>query len=266
MQKYTKSREEWIGQRFFNQVVIDKLGEKDYEHATGPKDHKYHYVSINDVLLVRCDCGREREATAKSLLRNKPSGCRFCAKKRVDSPIGEQSGSLVVEECIHKRTDKGRSVIWFLCRCITCNGKHQSKADVFRQGESSCPNCRLSGRFVASQIKNRTMGKYYSSIINGCKKRKLEEYLSVDFLEKLLEKQNFMCSLSGVAISVFDGSASLDRIDNQQGYLPDNVQWVHRCVNFMKSDLLESDFIKFCSSISCHMKTGHSLSSVSEQP
>jgi hypothetical protein len=74
------------------------------------------------------------------------------------------------------------------------------------------------------------------------------------------------CSLSGVKISVADGTASLDRIDNRYGYLQTNVQWVHRYVNFMKVDLPESEFVRFCSSISDHMRIGHQISSELEQP
>jgi hypothetical protein len=106
----------------------------------------------------------------------------------------------------------------------------------------------------------------YSTIKRRAEIKHLPFDLTIDFLESLMDRQNNSCSLSGVNISVADGTASLDRIDNLHGYLQTNVQWVHRYINFMKVDLPESDFIRFCSSVSDHMQTGHQISSVSEQP
>lgn len=44
-------------------------------------------------------------------------------------------------------------------------------------------------------------------------------------------------------------TASLDRIDNTKGYTEDNVQWVHKIINKMKSDLTQEDFIMWCKRI-----------------
>ena len=42
------------------------------------------------------------------------------------------------------------------------------------------------------------------------------------------------------------GTASLDRIDSNKGYVTDNIQWVHKDINYMKSDLDEQQFIHYC--------------------
>ena len=47
-----------------------------------------------------------------------------------------------------------------------------------------------------------------------------------------------------------DQTASLDRIDNTKGYIIDNVQWVHKQVNFMKGTMKQTEFIEFCKLIS----------------
>jgi hypothetical protein len=44
-------------------------------------------------------------------------------------------------------------------------------------------------------------------------------------------------------------TASLDRINSKKGYTKDNVQWVHKWINFMKQDLDEEEFITFCEAI-----------------
>ena len=41
-------------------------------------------------------------------------------------------------------------------------------------------------------------------------------------------------------------TASLDRIDSKLGYTSNNIQWVHKDLNYMKSDLDQSVFIEWC--------------------
>lgn len=43
--------------------------------------------------------------------------------------------------------------------------------------------------------------------------------------------------------------ASLDRIDNTRGYEPDNIQFVHRDINKMKSDFTEGRFLELCGAV-----------------
>lgn len=43
-----------------------------------------------------------------------------------------------------------------------------------------------------------------------------------------------------------DGAASLDRIDSKKDYTIDNVQWVHKDLNYMKQDFTEEEFINYC--------------------
>lgn len=47
-------------------------------------------------------------------------------------------------------------------------------------------------------------------------------------------------------------TASLDRIDSGQGYTPDNVQWVHREINQMKSDRSAARFKDLCRAVAEH--------------
>jgi len=45
-------------------------------------------------------------------------------------------------------------------------------------------------------------------------------------------------------------TASLDRIDSSKGYVLDNVQWVHKRVNFLKRDYSEKELLFWCNAIS----------------
>ena len=62
-------------------------------------------------------------------------------------------------------------------------------------------------------------------------------------------KQNKKCALSGIDLifeanhGKIEGNISLDRIDSQKGYTINNVQWVHKDINFMKQDFAENYFL-----------------------
>jgi len=44
-------------------------------------------------------------------------------------------------------------------------------------------------------------------------------------------------------------SASLDRIDNDKGYTLDNVQWLHKDINWMKGRFDQQRFITLCRAV-----------------
>lgn len=116
-----------------------------------------------------------------------------------------------------------------------------------------------------------TIGEFHGSLYrvykHNAEKRGYEFKVSQDFLWKLFQKQNGLCKLSGLPLtlkSVFKtnpnskGShidrtrltASIDRIDSSKGYTEDNVQWIHKVINIMKGNLSDNDFIYFCKSVS----------------
>lgn len=71
----------------------------------------------------------------------------------------------------------------------------------------------------------------------------------------LFLQQNKKCALSGIDIQFAkktgkdwykNTTASLDRINSKLGYNLNNVQWVHKHVNFMKLQTPNDEFIKWC--------------------
>ena len=52
--------------------------------------------------------------------------------------------------------------------------------------------------------------------------------------------------------SIRDGTASLDRIDSSRGYVIDNIQWVHKDINWLKNDWSQKEFIELCSRVANH--------------
>lgn len=77
--------------------------------------------------------------------------------------------------------------------------------------------------------------------------------ISIEEGWKLFEKQNKLCAMSGVPITFRtqkadspNQSASLDRIDSSKGYIPGNVQWIHKTLNKLKLAMPNDEFISWC--------------------
>lgn len=90
----------------------------------------------------------------------------------------------------------------------------------------------------------------------GAETRGIEWAVEFDYLADLLTAQDFRCALSGIPIQAMDvcSNASLDRIDNTLGYVPDNVQWVLSEVNMMKQQYDQTRFIEICDAIANNQK------------
>lgn len=78
--------------------------------------------------------------------------------------------------------------------------------------------------------------------------------VDAEYLWGLFLKQERRCALSGIELTMqepgkYYGTASLDRIDSAEGYVPGNVQWVHATLNVMKNDLSQTDFVAWCKAV-----------------
>lgn len=87
----------------------------------------------------------------------------------------------------------------------------------------------------------------------------------VDFkyLWELFLLQNRKCALSGLDLTFhgnrksyggFERTASLDRIDSDQGYYKGNIQWVHKHVNIMKNKYSQEYFTMICKLVASTVK------------
>ena len=86
------------------------------------------------------------------------------------------------------------------------------------------------------------------------KRRGLIWNITIEQAWNKINGQSWRCALSNVAFTTAgsrdDCQASLDRIDSDKGYEPDNIQYVTLRVNYCKRELSESKFIELCKQIS----------------
>jgi hypothetical protein len=96
-------------------------------------------------------------------------------------------------------------------------------------------------------------------------KKTLPFEISYEYAMQKFKDQKGLCAVSGIPIEFALGrvahkhgetTASLDRIDSSKGYTKGNIQWVHKRVNSIKSDMTMPELISFCSAILEYNKNG----------
>jgi len=160
-----------------------------------------------------------------------------------------------------RKNSKLKRVFWE-CKC-SCGKTKFVDSNALSTGRTKSCGCLKSDK-MKKQFRTGTRnitGKYWGHVLRGAKSRDLEFSISIDYAQKLLELQEFKCSLSGkelimsiensfkLAGSDWINTGSLDRIDSSKGYIEGNVQWVHKLINKMKNDIPEEIFIDYCSLI-----------------
>ena len=77
--------------------------------------------------------------------------------------------------------------------------------------------------------------------------------LTIEQAWDLFLKQERKCALSGLTLTISSthhyNDASIDRIDSSKGYVLENVQWVHKHINFMKRTYSQDYFIEMCKKV-----------------
>lgn len=230
---------DYIGQRFGHGVVQDCIG---FREIGKKKIRKY------PVLLLICDCGQSYETTTQHLISGKTNSCGCLRRKDLS---GNRFGlTVAIKFAGYKSIGKKKTVDKPVWECLCdCGKTHLSLGESLSVGDVvSCGCHKIDFKNHSSQgSKTLSIKRYFQNLRFNAKKRNIDFDITVEQIEDLLEKQNFVCVLSGQPISlVLPTTASLDRINNDLGYHIDNIQWVHRRINYMKNTMSVADFQLWC--------------------
>lgn len=155
-----------------------------------------------------------------------------------------------LEDALHSR-DR----INFLCECgivrainpVHVKSKNTKSCGCLRKRRGPEASFWKGGRHISSRYFKHIKGH----AVRG--DRNLDWDLTIDYLDDLWESQEGRCAYTGIPLKLdhqvsdrTDQTASLDRINNDLGYVKGNVQFLHKIVNEMKWDLEEEVFISFC--------------------
>jgi len=152
-------------------------------------------------------------------------------------------------EIVTNQLTTKNKALYVKCICNSCNTEKEINAYRLLSGKTNkCSNCRVV-------IYKGILLSVFNKIKLNAQKRNIEFNITMEDIGDLFEKQNGKCALSGIKLKLKkttkdkNSTASLDRRDNNKGYLKDNIQWIYRPINFMKGTLDEGEFIFLCEKI-----------------
>ena len=174
---------------------------------------------------------------------------------------GKRFGRLTALQLAPKK-NSDHSNSW-LCRC-DCGKSHLTNTSALMSGRVRSCGCLQRDTVTANNGGKHPdwkgvgdiPGAFWYRIQNNAKKRGLAIEVNLQNIWDLFEKQNRQCALSGLPLKFGKRSgdalatASLDRIDSSQGYIPGNLQWVHKRLQQMKSDMSQQEFLMWCNTVS----------------
>lgn len=138
------------------------------------------------------------------------------------------------------------------CQC-DCGEKVKVYAsELIRGSRVSCPKCsgkRMGDLFWKGY--GEISGHFWSQVRANATLRGMTLDITIKQAWLKFITQNRRCAITGIKL-VFHRrdnthtTASLDRIDSSCGYFLSNVQWVHKVINRMKTDLTQDEFVVWC--------------------
>lgn len=179
--------------------------------------------------------------------------------------IGQKFNNLTVIKQIGINKNQ-RATIW-LCKCDCGNNINVITSKLKNNHTKSCGCLKIYSNHKKNTGHKNISGTFYGMLKKSARLRNLEFNLSKEQLQELLEKQNFKCAFTGLNITISDinprdksiywknTTASVDRIDSNKGYTIDNIQFVHKDINYLKKDFTDEEFINYCNLVSNYRKT-----------
>lgn len=162
--------------------------------------------------------------------------------------IGEKFGSLLVLSKIGQ--DKNKRNIW-LCKC-DCGKELQFSTDQLHVKKLlSCGCTKQYKNFVDFKELKRF---HWRRIVENAKVRNIPLQVTQEEAYTKIVQQGFKCALTNLPITFAliekeyragNYTASFDRIDNSGGYTIENIQWLHKEVNRLKSNFTEKELLNW---------------------
>lgn len=181
--------------------------------------------------------------------------------KRIDL-TGKKFGILTVVR-LFGSTQRGK-LLWE-AKCECGNIRHFQPDNLISGHSKSC-GCilRKIGHEHFNWCGHGEIGLFWwNSVVRRAADSNKKFDLDIKYGWDLFLFQNRKCKLSGSPIHFASSikaynrgetTASLDRIDSSIGYEEGNVQWVHKSINKMKSDLPQDVFIDMCIRVASFQK------------
>lgn len=182
--------------------------------------------------LCKCDCGNEVILSSRAFKNKgqKSCGCgQFSDTNRINL-TGQVFGDLtVIEECGRRHSE----ILW-RCKC-SCGNIYEVNGYNLRTGKSNNCGCKTNERISKKNTKhgatNTRLYSIYQNMITRCYNPNSESYSycggkGIKICDEWLNKDGFINFQNWSINNGYNDNLSIDRINNDKGYKPDNCRWV----------------------------------------
>jgi len=188
--------------------------------------------------------------------------------KKIDL-LKQKFGRLLVVE--RTSSSRGGSVLW---RCLCdCGNEHlASTRHLNREGRTGKNVVRSCGCLVTRTGKENPQwrgvgeisGKWWGRVLHSAKGNTMRRPIPIEITKEqaweLFLAQNGLCHFTGKELRISNNNiantASIDRINNELGYVVGNIRWVHKHINIMKNRYADSYFVDLCQAVTDHQVKG----------
>lgn len=187
----------------------------------------------------------------------------------METLCGKKFGKLLVEEYVGTKQYAHYVGHLYSCKCECGKTVIVQNRNLQQNHTKSCGCLRQVRGANRKDWKGCGLltGRLWSQIKSHARKRNLIVQISIEDAWEQFEKQKGLCALTKLPIYMPKGSkkdhhhtASLDRKNSNLNYTLDNIQWVHKDINRMKSDLSQERFFELCCLVTGNSNVSKSLS------
>lgn len=211
-------------------------------------------IHSRKVGIYQCQCGEICERIICHVNSGKIKSCGCLKHTRTPIKFQDLTNQKFNMLTVIKKTKyKGcvPTAMYWECRCDCGNTVLVNTYSLHKGIKKSC-GCAKKTAWNSKMV-GELGGLFWRHIVNSAKSRNIEIKISQQDAWDQFKKQNGKCAYTGLQL-IFPPNwkeqskktASLDRIDNNLGYIIGNIQWVHKNVNLMKRTMSEKEFIEFC--------------------
>lgn len=209
------------GQRFGKLVAIKPDGKNKYNNITW---------------LCRCDCGEQISVPGGNLTRGNTKSCG-CLK--VNDLTGKRYGKLQVVE----RLETINGETWYLCQCDCGNQHKASQSNLIKGHVLSCGvyGCKKTTR--THGMRQTDIYKKYYDIHTRCNRKDNPLYggRGISVCEEWSGPNGFIAFVEWSMSHGYKEGLSLDRIDVNGDYCPENCRWTDMETQARNKRLLPSN-------------------------
>lgn len=233
-----KKKNKYKRTRGVNQV-IDLLGKTFGKwKVISRAENRYNGSSF---WLCKCLCGNEGEVSGANLRNGHSKSCKKCSVRDIffhsnPKPSIDLSDQIIGEWKVIKRVDNryGGKAYW-LCKCSCGTEKEVSSQTLLNKTSKCCNKCSPRVHTVThGYCRNKKIPEYliWRSIKDRCRNPNNKGYRNygargIEICDRWFN--SFSYFLLDVGKKPFP-KASLDRIDNDNGYFLENVRWTTRYI------------------------------------